>query len=136
MSIVSILNQIKNDEIVLPATQRAFVWKENQILKLLDSIMRGYSIGITLIWETYENIQYGKFLSDYSADNLLTFLNNSQQKRLRLVLDGQQRLQSFYIALYGAREGKNLYFDILSGKESDDISESKYLFYFGTTVVL
>lgn len=132
MSIVSILNQIKNDEIVLPATQRSFVWNENQILKLLDSIMRGYSIGITLIWETYENIHYRKFLSDYRADNLLTLLSNSQQKRLRLVLDGQQRLQSLYIALYGMLEGKNLYFDILSGKESDDVSASKYLFKFGT----
>jgi len=132
MSIVSILNQIRNDEIVLPATQRVFVWNENQIQKLLDSIMRGYSIGIILIWETYENIDYRDFFSDYRADNLLTFLNNSRQKRLRLVLDGQQRLQSLYIALYGTLEGKNLYFDILSGKESDDISESKYLFYFGT----
>jgi uncharacterized protein with ParB-like and HNH nuclease domain/5-methylcytosine-specific restriction endonuclease McrA len=132
MSIVSILNQIKNDEIVLPATQRNFVWSENQILKLLDSIMRGYSIGITLIWETYGNIQYRKFLSDYREDNLLTFISNSQQKRLRLVLDGQQRLQSLYLALYGTLEGKRLYFDILSGKESDDISESKYLFYFRT----
>lgn len=132
MSIVSLLNQIKNDEIVLPATQRYFVWDEKQILKLLDSIMRGYSIGITLIWETYENIQYRKFASDFRADNLLTFLNNTPQKSLRLVLDGQQRLQSLYIALYGTLEGKSLHFNILSGKDSDDMSESRYLFYFGT----
>ena len=86
MSIVSILNQVKNDEIVLPATQRNFAWSENQILKLLDSIMRGYSIGITLIWETYENIQYRKFISDYKEDNLPTFISNTQQKRLDLRL--------------------------------------------------
>ncbi len=132
MSIVSILNQIRNDEIVLPATQRNFIWSENQILKLLDSMMRGYPIGITLIWETYEDILYRKFIPDYMADNLLTFVSNSQKKRLRLVLDGQQRLQSLFIALYGTLEGKRLYFNILSGRESDDISESKYLFYFGT----
>lgn len=132
MSIMSILNQIKNDEIVLPATQREFVWQERQILKLLDSIMRGYSIGITLIWETYEDIQYRKFISDYRKDNLLNFLNNSQKKRLRLVLDGQQRLQSLFIALYGTLEGKNLTFDLLSGRDSDQLSESKYLFRFDT----
>ena len=131
MSIVSLLNQIKSDEIVLPATQREFVWSEKQILKLLDSIMRGYSIGITLIWETYENIQFRKLISDYKTGNLLAFLNNTQKRRLKLVLDGQQRLQSLYIALYGTLEGKNLYFNILSGKNNDDLSESIYLFCFG-----
>lgn len=94
--------------------------------------MRGYSIGITLIWETYENIQYRKFVSDFRVDNLLAFSNNASQKRLRLVLDGQQRLQSLYIALYGTLEGRSLYFNILSGKDSDDVSDSRYLFYFGT----
>ncbi len=130
MSLVSILNQIKSNEIVLPATQRSFVWKELQILKLLDSIMRGYSIGITLIWETYENIQYRKFQADYNADNLNVFLDNTKKNKLKLVLDGQQRLQSLYIALYGTLEGKNLYFNILSGKDSDSVSETKYLFHF------
>lgn len=132
MSIVSLLNQIKNDEIVLPATQRHFVWDEKQILKLLDSIMRGYSIGITLIWETYNDIQYRKFVPDFRHDNLLTFSNNKQNKRLRLVLDGQQRLQSLYIALYGTLEGRSLHFNVLSGKDGDDVSASRYLFHFGT----
>ena len=36
MSIVSLLNQIKNDEIVLPATHRYFVWDEKQILKCVQ----------------------------------------------------------------------------------------------------
>lgn len=132
MSIVALLNQIRNDEIVLPATQRSFVWNEKQIQKLLDSIMRGYSIGISLIWETYENIQYRKFVPDYKSDNLLAFKNNTPPKRLRLVLDGQQRLQSLYIALYGTLEGKSLHFNVLSGKDNDDVSESRFLFWFGT----
>ncbi len=131
MSIVSLLNQVKNNEIVLPATQRQFVWSEKQILKLLDSIMRGYSIGITLIWETYENIQFREFVSDYSGDNLLAFLNNTRKRKIKLVLDGQQRLQSLFIALYGSLDGRNLYFDILSGNNNDDLSEPIYLFYFG-----
>jgi len=132
MSIISLLNQIRNDEIVLPATQRNFVWEEKQILKLLDSIMRGYSIGLTLIWETYEDIQYRKFVPDFRRDNPLNFANNNQKKRLKLVLDGQQRLQSLYISLHGTLEGKSLYFNILSGKDSDDVSGLRYIFYFGT----
>ena len=45
MTIMSLLNQIENDEIVLPAIQRDFVWDEDKTAKLLDSILRGYPIG-------------------------------------------------------------------------------------------
>lgn len=49
MSIANVLNQIRNDEIVLPAIQRDFVWSEERTAKLLDSVMRGYPIGIVLL---------------------------------------------------------------------------------------
>lgn len=42
MSIINLLNQIKNQEVVLPAIQRDFVWPQDKVLRLLDSIMRGY----------------------------------------------------------------------------------------------
>lgn len=129
-SIITLLNQIKNDEIVLPAIQRNFVWDRERIFKLLDSIMRGYPIGIVLMWETHNDIQYRFFMREYRSDNLFTFNENPQNKRLRVVLDGQQRLQSLYVALFGSYEGKSLYFDILSGKESDDVSEEKFIFRF------
>ena len=41
MSIINLLNQIKNEEVVLPAIQRDFVWPQEKVLRLLDSIMRG-----------------------------------------------------------------------------------------------
>jgi len=41
MNIINLLNQIKEDEVVLPGIQRDFVWSEDKIVKLLDSIMRG-----------------------------------------------------------------------------------------------
>jgi uncharacterized protein with ParB-like and HNH nuclease domain len=57
MSMIILLNQIKNEEIVLPAIQRNFVWPEDKVLRLPDSIMRGYPIGIALLWETYLDLQ-------------------------------------------------------------------------------
>ena len=57
----------------------------------------------------------------------------SRRKRLRLVLDGQQRLQALYIALHGTYEGKSLYFDVLSGQETQDFKEDRFLFYFLTS---
>ncbi len=58
MIIVNLLNQIRERDIVLPAIQRSFVWSERDIRMLLDSIMRGYPIGIALLWETYDDIQF------------------------------------------------------------------------------
>ena len=104
-TIISLLNQIKNGEIVLPAIQRNFVWPEESIVKLLDSMMRGYPIGIALLWETHNDIQYRAFSKDFVKDVPNTYEENSQKKRLKLVLDGQQRLQSLYIALYGTNDG-------------------------------
>ncbi len=130
MNVFSVVNQIMNKETVLPAIQRDFVWEESKIEKLMDSIMRGYPIGIVLMWETYENIQFRYFDSDYLAGNRPTFHNNDDNRRLRIVLDGQQRLQSLYLALYGKYNGKNLYFDLLSGLDNDNSSDEKYHFYF------
>ena len=81
-SIISLLEQIERDEIVLPAIQRDFVWSEEKIEKLLDSIMREYPIGIILLWETYNDIQYRSFVKDYRFGTQYTFHDNSQQKRL------------------------------------------------------
>lgn len=130
MTVISLLEQTKNEEIVLPAIQRDFAWDEKKIEKLMDSVMRGYPIGIILLWETYNDIQYRYFVKDYRSGTRHTFHDNVQQKRLKLVLDGQQRLQSLYIALYGTHKGRHLYFDVLSGRETKDFKEDKFLFRF------
>lgn len=133
MNIITLLNQIDSGEIVLPAIQRDFVWGENKIQTLMDSIARGYPIGIILMWETFDDIQYRKFLSSYNGDkDNLDFHDNTQKKKLKVVLDGQQRLQSLYIALYGKYDDRYLYFDILSGRDANNFADSKYLFYFET----
>jgi hypothetical protein len=132
MNIITLLNQIDSKEIVLPGIQRDFVWDEGRIQTLMDSIARGYPIGIVLMWETYEDIQYRYFPKEYIGDSPPFFEYNTQQRKLKVVLDGQQRLQSLYLALYGKYEGKYLYFDVLSGREADNYGEKKYLFYFET----
>jgi len=133
MSLITVLNQIKGEEIVLPAIQRDFVWEEDRIVKLLDSIMRGYPIGLALLWETYQDLQYRVFVKDFKTGQTHTFHENSKKRRIKVVLDGQQRLQSLFIALYGTYEGRALYFDVLSGRDSEDLAEDKFLFDFMTT---
>lgn len=130
MSIINLLNQIKQEEIVLPAIQRDFVWPEDKVLRLLDSIMRGYPIGIVLLWETYLDLQYRTFDGAFQPGQIHNFKENKRKKKLKLVLDGQQRLQSLYIALYGTYKAKSLYLDVLSGRDSDDVAEEIYTFEF------
>ncbi len=131
MSVMSLLNRVKEGEIVLPNIQREFVWPEESITKLMDSVMRGYPIGIVLMWETYDNIQYRTFTSSYVEESVFDY-DSSNNRKLLLVLDGQQRLQSLFIALYGKYYGKSLYFELLSGQEQNDSAEIKYEFQFLT----
>ncbi|MCW1886724.1 DUF262 domain-containing protein [Luteolibacter flavescens] len=130
MSIIGTLNQIKSGEVVLPAIQREFVWTEDQIKGLLDSILRGYPVGIALLWETYEASPYREFIRDYQGGMRPVFKDSAPGQRLQLVLDGQQRLQSLYVAIFGSLDGRQLCFDVLSGRDSDDTSEHKFVFDF------
>lgn len=114
----------------LPNIQRPFVWSEEQICRLFDSILREYPISTLLVWKTTSEIRRRKFIDNWKSSlRLSDFYVPEDTKKKCLVLDGQQRLQSLYIGLMGSYEGRELYFDILSGKVAapDDV---KYRFEF------
>jgi Protein of unknown function DUF262/Protein of unknown function (DUF1524) len=117
----------------LPNIQRAFVWDEDQIERVYDSILREYPIGTLLIWKTKSKIKHRKFIDNYKVSlNLLDFYVPVNENPKMLVLDGQQRMQSLFIGLKGSYEGGELYLNVLSGdlKAPDD---KKYEFKFSTT---
>lgn len=118
--IVSYLNDEESEGggFWLPNIQRSFVWGEDQIARLFDSIMREYPISTLLIWKTKEPIKHRKFIDNYHKEIKLKTVYQPENSRSKmLVLDGQQRLQSLYIGLKGSYLGTNreLYFDVLSG---------------------
>jgi uncharacterized protein with ParB-like and HNH nuclease domain len=43
--IYDIVNDIRDEKYGLPSIQRSFVWKEDRICKLMDSLMSDYPIG-------------------------------------------------------------------------------------------
>lgn len=128
-AILTLLNQIHNDhQLVLPDIQRDFVWTQDQIRALMDSIMRGYPFGSLLFWQTrFKEVPYREFVQDFMPP--VTFVPKLKPKgtALKMVLDGQQRLQSLYVAIRGSHEGRRLYFNITSGpgteSESADLAE-------------
>lgn len=133
--IVSFLNNPDEDGgFWLPNIQRPFVWSEEQICRLFDSILREYPISTLLIWKTTSSIRRRKFIDNWKDSlRLSDFYVPEDIKKKCLVLDGQQRLQSLYIGLCGSYDGKELYFDVLSGEIAapDDV---KYKFKFLTSV--
>jgi hypothetical protein len=131
--IVSYLNN-KEDEggFWLPNIQRPFVWSEEQICRLFDSILRQYPISTLLVWKTKARVRHRKFIDNFKEEDrqhLSSFKVPDDDQKKCLVLDGQQRLQSLFIGLRGSYDRKELYLDILSGKVAapDDV---KYKFAF------
>jgi hypothetical protein len=115
----------------LPNIQRPFVWSEDQIARLFDSIMREYPVSTLLVWKTKEPVKHRKFIDNYHTRIKLTDFYVPDNTRSKLmVLDGQQRLQSLFIGLKGSYEGKELYFDVLSGKQQVAPEDIRYRFAF------
>lgn len=125
--IVTFLNNPEEDGgFWLPNIQRPFVWSEEQICRLFDSILREYPISTLLVWKTRSKIRRRKFIDNFKPEHLhrlSDFHVPEDDKKKCLVLDGQQRLQSLFIGLMGSYEGRELYLDILSGEVAapDDV---------------
>lgn len=86
-----------------------------------DSAMRDYPFGSLLIWETqYHEVPYRTFVADYKRG--MTFVPKIKEagRRRKMVLDGQQRLQTLYIGAYGSFDGRRLYFNMTSGLGDTD----------------
>src|SRR6185437_8114615 len=109
-TIAAVIKSIGDSQYVLPAIQREFVWREEKICALFDSLMRRYPIGGFLFWkisnETFFSHTFYGFLSDYDPRGVaryspvLTGLPASDNRYA--ILDGQQRLTSLNIGLRGS----------------------------------
>lgn len=115
LSIKDAVNYISNGRMFLPEIQRQFVWKEEQIENLFDSILLGYPIGALLFWKTTKKVlndeddalNLYEFIKNYherdNHDNVKTSLPiTTDYENYYIVLDGQQRLSSLYIAIKGS----------------------------------
>ncbi|MGO4534932.1 DUF262 domain-containing protein [Leifsonia sp. 2MCAF36] len=107
-TIAESLRRIQRGELILPAIQREYVWKPEQVVALFDSIMRGYPIGGFLSWKvdpgTVQKFRFYGFLKDY---NELSHRHNpaldvDPSRPVIAVLDGQQRLTSLNVGLRGS----------------------------------
>lgn len=133
-SVMELLNRIRDgDQLVLPDIQREFVWREEQIRLLMDSLMRGYPFGALLVWQTqFVAVPFRPFVRDFQPGMTFVTSEKPAKQKMEMVLDGQQRLQSLYLAAFGSYAGRHLYFNITSGSEgaADDADSEGARFRF------
>lgn len=152
-SIAAVIRRLNRDY-YLPAIQRPYVWAPDQIVRLFDSLLKGYPISSFLFWDIdpsqvgkldiykfVEDFKYGDFHNEEAAIN---------DQHLTLVLDGQQRLTSLLIALRGSYKVKlkgkrwqnpdswvrqHLYLDLMKdANEEESESDITYGLSFFTTM--
>jgi len=115
VTVQEILSGIHAKKYLLPAIQREFVWDQDQIRRLVDSLMRGYPIGSFLLWtvepSTAKEYTFYDFLTDYHERDhpYATKAVVPAGQPTTAILDGQQRLTSLNIALYGSHAEKKKY---------------------------
>jgi hypothetical protein len=90
VKIDKLLHRMEEDDIKIPAFQRGFVWKQNQVIDLLDSIYNDYPIGSVLLWNSYDKLKASRNIAGFDIPE------RAPQYPVNYVLDGQQRLSAIY----------------------------------------
>lgn len=118
--ISDVVNEIDEGKYVLPVIQRPLVWSEEKMELLFDTLLKGDSFsGVIAIKEEKDKkplfnyrpfTKTGEFIDSREIENL--------RQTQFFIIDGQQRLQTFYIGLTGSFYGKVLYFDLYSNYKS------------------
>ena len=113
ITIYEAVENIRNGKYVMPAFQRQYVWSMEQIEKLWDSILLDYPIATFLFWHVDDNnvsrdTYFCNFLSEVTFDSRkqadsVNYELSSINVELTdtAVLDGQQRLTSLFLSLFG-----------------------------------
>lgn len=122
------LEKVDRHEILLPSIQRKFVWSEDKIIRLFDSIMRDYPFGTFLFWhiegkETKE-YRFYEFIKNYSWRDQMINQKAEPNDKIDVVMDGQQRLTALYIGIYGSLETKAKW-----AKNKAENWKKKYLYF-------
>lgn len=121
-----VVTKIQSKRFVLPIIQRRLVWDEDKMELLFNSLLKGYSFGAIIVLEEEKGSKplfaFRKFSYAFSkkdsapSSEEIPILSRTQF----FVIDGQQRLQSFYIGLCGSYNGKRLYFNLYSDVRNDE----------------
>lgn len=98
-----VADMVQAGQLRIPVFQRKFVWDDEHVLYLLDSLLQGFYVGNVTLWEQYD-------LPVKTVD--VAGVEAQGTKRGYLVVDGQQRIGSIARAFLTPRYA----FDFMSMK--------------------
>lgn len=90
----ALMSEVENGNIKVPVFQRDFVWEDDQIMSLLDSIYNGYPVGSLLLWQTKDALNFHRDLGGFVLPA------TPEDYPVKYVLDGQQRLTTLYAVFH------------------------------------
>ncbi|HLP78028.1 MAG TPA: DUF262 domain-containing protein [Candidatus Paceibacterota bacterium] len=119
LSLNDIIQRASDDRgatILIPDLQRPYVWVPNQVVLLVDSLIRGWPFGTLLLWKVHHsdlsNIPsraFWRVVDRTDEDRGQTVSQKNPPAEFHMVLDGQQRLQSLLLAFGGDSWGFKMY---------------------------
>lgn len=89
-TIQTLIDEVRSGKFVLPSFQRQYVWDEDDVRSLIDSIVNNYPIGTVILWKP-SNISK---IDPFSKPLIDT---NNSPSEVFYVIDGQQRLTSLLL---------------------------------------
>lgn len=125
-----VIESIRSGKLLLPDFQRPFVWKDDQRLRLFDSIVKGLPIGSLMIWRTTKHVAIKTELDG------LALPAPAKEVTRSYLLDGQQRMFTLYAALGAvapdnpteARRRWPIYLDLEIDQQDGDKKEGESRF--------
>lgn len=108
-SLDRLLAMAKEDaNLLIPDLQRPYVWTPDQVIRLVDSLIRGWPFGTLLTWKVRSNDEarelarsFWKVVDRTGEDDCERVSKKHPPATFHMVLDGQQRVQSLLLALGG-----------------------------------
>ncbi len=97
------VNEVVQGTVRLPRFQRPYVWTDEQVLLLVDSLFHGFGTGTMLLWDRYEEQASEETFGDFR-------ITSAPGSRM-MVVDGQQRLTAVVTATLSGR----FWFDLQTG---------------------
>lgn len=123
-TVKEVVENIAQEVYVLPVIQRNLVWGKDKMELLFDTLLKGNAFGGIMVLK--EDGQHIPLFAHRLFSRNGEWHDSKEPEKLHrdkyLVIDGQQRLQSFYMGLKGGFNGEILYFNLNSSPDEFEFS--------------
>jgi hypothetical protein len=114
-----LLNLASNEQgatLLIPDLQRPFIWDPQQVIRLVDSLIRGWPFGTFLSWKVGKDDpvrelarSFWKVVDRTDGEQAEQVSKKNPPGSFQMVLDGQQRIQSLLLAFGGDSWGFRMF---------------------------